>query len=255
MTTKIGSATWRRLLDATAVLHAHEEGTFEERIFRATRLVFGDTCHGFESFGDDGSHAKASDIPWPEARIDDFVRRSGEVVPQEHPMFPRLLAGEMRPMRLSDLASDRNVRRTNYYNDLWKPVDVRYQIVIPLASPGAITCLSIMRGGRDFSDDDMSAASLFARHLSLAWGTTRVLHGISKRNPQASLEPDLVRRHGLSARERDVLGWLVEGKRNAEIALILAISPRTVEVHLTSVFRKLGVENRTSAVAMMTRRR
>jgi DNA-binding response OmpR family regulator/DNA-binding CsgD family transcriptional regulator len=54
---------------------------------------------------------------------------------------------------------------------------------------------------------------------------------------------------GLTAREADVLLWIAKGKTNREIGLILEMSPRTVNKHLEQVFRKLGVENRTSAAA------
>jgi DNA-binding CsgD family transcriptional regulator len=53
----------------------------------------------------------------------------------------------------------------------------------------------------------------------------------------------------LSAREREVLALVAGGKTNAEIAVILAISPRTVQKHLEHVFPKLGVETRTAAAA------
>ncbi|TNC84484.1 MAG: DNA-binding response regulator, partial [Thalassolituus sp.] len=43
--------------------------------------------------------------------------------------------------------------------------------------------------------------------------------------------------------------WLSRGKTNQEIGQILSMSPRTVNKHLEPVFRKLGVENRTSAAA------
>lgn len=54
---------------------------------------------------------------------------------------------------------------------------------------------------------------------------------------------------GLSPRENEVLRWLGEGKRNAEIAIILAISPRTVEKHVERILGKLGVENRAAAIS------
>ncbi len=41
--------------------------------------------------------------------------------------------------------------------------------------------------------------------------------------------------------------WLAVGKTNAEIGLILQISPRTVAKHLQAVFERLGVERRTAA--------
>lgn len=55
---------------------------------------------------------------------------------------------------------------------------------------------------------------------------------------------------GLSDREAEVLGWLVEGKTNPEIATILGLSPRTVHHHLENIYRKLGVETRTAAAKM-----
>ncbi len=55
---------------------------------------------------------------------------------------------------------------------------------------------------------------------------------------------------GVTSREADVLLWIANGKTNREIGQILDMSPRTVNKHLEQVFRKLGVENRTSAAAI-----
>jgi DNA-binding NarL/FixJ family response regulator len=51
----------------------------------------------------------------------------------------------------------------------------------------------------------------------------------------------------LSPREREVLALVGEGMANKQIARALGISERTVKVHLNSVFRQLGVADRTSA--------
>ena len=61
----------------------------------------------------------------------------------------------------------------------------------------------------------------------------------------ARLEPDPL--EGLSAREREVLGLLVEGMPNKLIARRLEISEKTVKAHLTRVFREIGVFDRTQA--------
>jgi DNA-binding NarL/FixJ family response regulator len=57
----------------------------------------------------------------------------------------------------------------------------------------------------------------------------------------------------LTARETQVLELLVEGRTNPEIANQLYISPRTVSVHVTHILEKLGVENRSAAVALALR--
>jgi DNA-binding NarL/FixJ family response regulator len=51
----------------------------------------------------------------------------------------------------------------------------------------------------------------------------------------------------LSAREGEVLALLVEGLPNKLIARRLEISEKTVKTHLTSIFRALGVTDRTQA--------
>ena len=53
---------------------------------------------------------------------------------------------------------------------------------------------------------------------------------------------------GLSPREREVLGALLEGLPNKLIARRLGISEKTVKTHLTNVFRRLGVTDRVQAV-------
>jgi DNA-binding NarL/FixJ family response regulator len=60
----------------------------------------------------------------------------------------------------------------------------------------------------------------------------------------------LSERLGLTQRQAEVLYWIANGKANRDIALILDMSPRTVNKHLEQIFLKLGVENRTSAAVI-----
>lgn len=55
----------------------------------------------------------------------------------------------------------------------------------------------------------------------------------------------------VTPREAEVLLWLTRGKSNRDIAEILGVSPRTVNKHLEQVYEKLGIENRSSAVALV----
>jgi two-component system, NarL family, nitrate/nitrite response regulator NarL len=56
----------------------------------------------------------------------------------------------------------------------------------------------------------------------------------------------------LSAREREVLTYLAAGVDNLKIATILTVSERTVKAHVSSLYRKLGQENRTQ-LALLAR--
>lgn len=57
-------------------------------------------------------------------------------------------------------------------------------------------------------------------------------------------------RLGLSRRETEILGWIVHGKSNPEIAMILSISVRTIHKHVEHIYLKLGVENRHAAISL-----
>lgn len=59
------------------------------------------------------------------------------------------------------------------------------------------------------------------------------------RRPRASFD--------LTPREAEVLHWVRQGKRDSEIALILGMSTRTAETHVSRILRKLSVETRTAA--------
>ncbi|HIJ61320.1 MAG TPA: response regulator transcription factor [Rhodospirillaceae bacterium] len=52
----------------------------------------------------------------------------------------------------------------------------------------------------------------------------------------------------LSVREREILGYLIEGETNKEIARRLDLQEITIKIHLRNVYRKIGAVNRAQAV-------
>jgi DNA-binding NarL/FixJ family response regulator len=57
----------------------------------------------------------------------------------------------------------------------------------------------------------------------------------------------------LSARQREILGYVVEGLSNAEIARRLFLSESTIKQHLRAAYKLLGVNNRTEAANLFRR--
>jgi DNA-binding NarL/FixJ family response regulator len=57
--------------------------------------------------------------------------------------------------------------------------------------------------------------------------------------------------HDLSPRELEVARLVAKGSSNREIADLLALSPKTVERHLTNSLAKLGARNRTELAALV----
>jgi DNA-binding NarL/FixJ family response regulator len=55
---------------------------------------------------------------------------------------------------------------------------------------------------------------------------------------------------GLTERELTILGALARGLSNDEIAKEFWVAPQTVKFHLTNIYRKLGVKNRTEATRL-----
>jgi DNA-binding CsgD family transcriptional regulator len=52
---------------------------------------------------------------------------------------------------------------------------------------------------------------------------------------------------GLTEREREILQLVSDGESNADVARKLWITEQTVKFHLSNVYRKLDVSNRTQA--------
>ena len=59
------------------------------------------------------------------------------------------------------------------------------------------------------------------------------------------------RAHDLTPRELEVLGLLVAGKSNHEIAAALVLSVRTVERHISTIYEKLGMSGRAARASAM----
>ena len=72
------------------------------------------------------------------------------------------------------------------------------------------------------------------------------------RHTEANDAADLHERHDgsedLASGERQVVSLVVAGATNAEAARALYVSPKTVEHHLSSVYRKLALRSRTELV-------
>lgn len=73
-------------------------------------------------------------------------------------------------------------------------------------------------------------------------------HGVSALS--APLGGNSRRETDLTERELEVLGGLVQGERNKEIALRLGVTERTIRAHLSTIYMKLNVDSRSQAVAV-----
>ena len=63
-----------------------------------------------------------------------------------------------------------------------------------------------------------------------------------------------MRRQELTPQERRVAAAVARGGSNREIAAELFLSPKTVEFHLSQIYRKLNVRSRTQLTAVLQSR-
>jgi DNA-binding NarL/FixJ family response regulator len=94
-------------------------------------------------------------------------------------------------------------------------------------------------GASGFAYKDWPAARIAAAVRAVGLGGTVFERQERQERPEAL---------GLSGRERDVLELMASGATNREIAARLHLSTHTIKEHTSSVYRKLGVRNRTEAV-------
>jgi len=89
------------------------------------------------------------------------------------------------------------------------------------------------------------------RYIDSLESTIREISG--KRVPMLMEFGDKKTDANLTDREKEILGLVANGFSNMEIGEVLAISPHTVKTHVTNVFEKLGVKDRTQAAVWAVR--
>jgi DNA-binding CsgD family transcriptional regulator len=121
-----------------------------------------------------------------------------------------------------------------------KGIGVVDAIAVPIHYPGGDLGLCVSVANRPIDDsferDALQMVSLFA------YQRCRELGGQS----ETSFAPRL-----LTPREADCMRWVLKGKSDTDIGLILEISHTTVKFHIERVKKKLDVKTRTQAVAAL----
>ena len=115
-------------------------------------------------------------------------------------------------------------------------------VTIPVRGPyGDVGMLSVTR-----DCDEREWESLTRRAMGELQSMAVHLHDAAMRSDALS---HILRRPTLSSRETEILQWVAAGKSQQDVADILGIAQRTVEVHLASGRDKLGALNTPQAAA------
>ncbi|WIE64869.1 response regulator transcription factor [Curtobacterium sp. MCLR17_036] len=107
----------------------------------------------------------------------------------------------------------------------------------------AATC----RGATGYFAKSISGAELADGLLRVAAGES-VIGSPRRRVPSGPGVDWPGREHGVSDRQSEILALITQGKRNAEIAELVHLSPNTVKTHIRTLYSKIGAVNRVDAV-------
>jgi DNA-binding CsgD family transcriptional regulator len=260
---QLSSSDCEKLLALTGELYAVEDaGSLPQSILRSLRTIipheFGG-CHLIEPSKRCIAACYEPERPPLPTQHKDFWRLA-----ETHPLNAVLFAHPARAWKLSDVISRQAFHLTEFYNTLYRPLQVDCELVAVLPdlhAPGAFLLISLHRRGDDFSERERVLLNLLLPHVA---GARRRLHErygreAAHRNAWPGEESaffNWLRERTpweLTPREGEVLFWLCQGKTNSEIGRILGIAERTAETHALHIYPKMGVENRYTAIATLSR--
>ena len=164
-----------------------------------------------------------------------------EALPLVQNLQPDLLLLDLTMPRMSGLVALRELR----------DMQVQVRIVILTASAERTDIVTAVQLGAQGVILKESASDVLYKCIQAVmsgqyWlGRKRVADLVTTLRQISAADPAPSRKHfGLTPREREIIGAILDGSSNAEIASKFAISEKTVKHHLTNIFDKVGVGNR-----------
>lgn len=156
-------------------------------------------------------------------------------------------------MAISDLLTRSEFNQLELYQLFYKPQIVEDQFSVGYCENGLVKGISVNRASWGFTDSERHAMVQIA---ACVFPYYRLLQqsSISDAQPRSVLNSntiDIVSNRealGVTHREAELLSHVACGKSNKQIAALCGISEGTVRKHIENAFRRLGVNNRISAI-------
>ena len=244
----LGIDDLRRLMAAIERIHRSSSlDTFSAEVFQAIGELMPDVFLSLDQLD-----VKTGEVNHSGSMIltPDILAKVVELMPT-HPVMPAALAGLRGAIRVTDCITQRQFRQTPHYHEYMKPLGVEYQTVVTLDIPGKIAGVTVNRE-ENFTDREASFLTLLAPHLAAASAKLSRLDVLQKALDSIPFPtPDQLQRIGLTPRESEILFWVMQGKRDAEVVGILSerrkVSIRTINNHVRNILAKMNAETRTGA--------
>ncbi|WP_114474368.1 LuxR C-terminal-related transcriptional regulator [Halanaerobium sp. DL-01] len=154
------------------------------------------------------------------------------------------------PIRSTDLLNYSQWVNTEYFTDFISPNNFYFSCGIDIIYRNQL--LGAVSLFREKTDKNFSLKDLLVLEFISNQAANQLfkLSAINKLNKTAQRKKEQLialseKRYNLTARESEVLNLLISGKNNREIAAELYISINTVKKHLSHIYMKANVDNRT----------
>ena len=174
-----------------------------------------------------------------------------EAVELTSQLRPQVVLMDLRMPRMDGLEAIERIRAD------WPRVAI---VILTTYDEDALMVRGLRAGALGYLLKDTNRQTLFNTLRAAARGEALLMPEVITRvlSEAEGSSTDIKRRSlggiSLTEREQMVLEGVAQGERNKEIATRLRISERTVKAHLTSIYNKLGVDSRASAVATAMQR-
>lgn len=173
-----------------------------------------------------------------------------------------------KPQLITEHISLSKLRHTEYYTDYQKKNSILYEMGSYLGhSDTPMGCVNLMRekSDSDFSDKEKWLYAQLLPHISIALYrllkpsisidicgepnvANRVANIVHMQENYVQRDLEIHRifgKAGLTSRQQQIVREVMQGKSNAAIAQTLCITEQTVKDHLYTIYKKVGVKNRT----------
>jgi DNA-binding CsgD family transcriptional regulator len=165
----------------------------------------------------------------------------------------RARTGDLSTIRMSDIIGRARWHEQPVYREYFQPFAIEYAADLGLGA-GKDWYRSVVllreRDESDFSERDRAVLESLRPQLRAREARAALRRDLISDPVAIARQPDDMH-PSLTAREREIVALVAEGKTNAEIGAELWLSPATVKKHLENVYLKLGVGSRAAAASRM----
>ena len=136
----------------------------------------------------------------------------------------------------------------------WKSRDI--SVLLPLVATTGVTAVIGLASDEALTSDDLDFAVIVGKELQKALQFIKATETMKNLNLSEFTQKNesLFREMGITSRELEIIGMVVQGMSNAQISTKIFVSESTTKRHIYNLFKKLGITSRFELLGWMNDR-